>query len=116
MKRSAHAQAALIVLFAFCFLSNNPISLGNSLFATVTNTMKTPDESVIIYNATEGLKSNKLPKHLKQLDVINKVGRKVLSINKFNNSIYLNTLKSGAYTIKAKSNSGKLVSLKLLKY
>ena len=112
MKKSAFAQAAIFLLFIFCFVSMSNNHINN----TSNYTEKDPNHKTIVYNTSKGLDVSKLSKNLKQLEVLDKDGRKVLSINKFNKTIYLNTLRNGAYLIKMVTKTEEIEYIKLVKY
>ncbi|WP_296316761.1 hypothetical protein [Winogradskyella sp. UBA3174] len=118
MKKTAFTQAALIVLFTVCFLSTTKnliekVSIKSSF--TTDSALNNKKNKTIIYDSAKGLKTDKLIKNLKQLDVFDKNGRKVLSINKFGSTIFLNSLKTGSYSIKVESKKGEIEYMKLIK-
>ncbi|BAO77531.1 hypothetical protein [Winogradskyella sp. PG-2] len=106
MKKASLTQAGLFVLFTFCFLFMSFGSNNNNILYTITNTIKKPNHKTIVYDASKGINTKSLSKDLKQLDIFDRNGRKVLSTNKFDDTIYLNILRTGAYSIKIETNTG----------
>lgn len=115
MKKTAFAQAGIFVLFVFCFISMNSIYRDTNILPITNNITKNPKLKTIIYDASKGINTTHLLKNLKQLDIFDNNGRKVLSINKFEATIYLNTLRTGAYSIKLITTDGDVEYRKLIK-
>ena len=116
MKNTAIAQTICAFFFTLAVLhaSNKEVATSNvnsSIFYEINNsTSKT-----IVYDNSKGLVLDELNENLKRLDIFDKRGKKIMSINKFDKAIYLNSLRSGSYSIKIELKSGKIITKKLIK-
>ncbi|WP_411894992.1 hypothetical protein [Winogradskyella sp. A2] len=114
MKLTAIAPTitAVITIFYLSVFTSSKSDYVKPDFPIIINN---PKSETIVYDAKKGLALNELNGDYKQLDIFNIKGIKVISINKFEKTIYLNGLKSGFYKIQVKSTNGSLITKTLVK-
>lgn len=116
MKKSAIAPTICVFLLTLFMLNTNySIEAQNSVnYSTVTSTYNSAKKT-IIYDDADGLILSISTEKIKKLNIYNKGGRKLISITKFDKTIYLRSLRSGSYQITIELKSGEIISRKLIK-
>lgn len=116
MKKSAIAPTICVFLLTLFVLNTTysieaQNSMSNSLISSTDNTAK----KTIIYDDADGLILSVPTENIKKINIFNKGGRKLISITKFDKTIYLRSLRSGSYQITIELKSGEVISRKLIK-
>lgn len=107
-------RLGLMLVFASCFITMHTSDYGLENNNPVFNNSKNKLET-IVYNADKGIEPSSLIKNIKRLEIYDRKQNKIVSINKFNSTIYLNSLKPGKYILKMETNAGETFSKALIK-
>ena len=116
MKKSAIAPRICVFLMTLFMLSTNySIDAQNAMNLIPEINSENTSKKAIVYNDAEGLELSEPIETISKVNIFNKAGRKLMSITKFDKTIYLRSLRPGSYHITIELKSGDVISKKLIK-